>query len=179
MPTRIDDAGALKALAHPLRVALLAHLVATGPATASACAEAVGSSASNCSWHLRRLAAAGFVEASEAGDGRERPWRATDTGFSVGTFDADPAVRAQQDALIALQLNEEQRLTGAFLDGRAGLPEDWLRAAGQHAYTLALTPEQLAGLREQIDELLRPHIAGAELPEGARRVHVGVRAFPR
>ena len=35
MPTRIDDAGALKALAHPLRVALLAHLVAAGPATAS------------------------------------------------------------------------------------------------------------------------------------------------
>ena len=63
--------------------------------------------------------------------------------------------------------------------GRAGLPEDWLRVAGQHAYTLALTPEQLAGLRERIDELLRPHIAGAELPEGARRVHVGVRAFPR
>ena len=83
MPRRIDDPGALKALAHPLRVALLAHLVAAGPATASACAEAVGASASNCSWHLRRLAAAGFVEPVDAGDGRERPWRSTDTGFEV------------------------------------------------------------------------------------------------
>ncbi len=179
MPRRIDDPGALKALAHPLRVALLAHLVAAGPATASACAEAVGSSASNCSWHLRRLAAAGFVEPVDAGDGRERPWRATDTGFEVGTFDAAPAVRTQQDALLALTLNEDNRLAQAFLDRRGELDEAWLRVSGQHGYTLALTPEQLRGLRDAIDALLRPHIAGAELPPGTRRVQVGVRAFPR
>jgi len=179
MPTPIDDAGALKALAHPLRVALLSHLMATGPATASACAEAVGSTASNCSWHLRRLAAAGFVAPAEPGDGRERPWRATDTGFEVGTSDADPAVRTQQDALLALQLNEEHRLTNAFLDRRGRMDEAWLRVSGQHTYTLALTPAQLAALRGGIDALLRPHIAGEALPEGARRVHVGVRAFPR
>ena len=33
--------------------------------------------------------------------------------------------------------------------------------------------------RSEIDALLRPHIAGEDLPEGAQRVHVGVRAFPR
>ena len=50
---------------------------------------------------------------------------------------------------------------------------------GPHGYTLALTPEQLRGLRNAIDALLRPHLAGADLPPRTRRVHVGVRAFPR
>ena len=107
------------------------------------------------------------------------PGAPTDTGFEVGTFDADPAVRTQQGALLALTLNEDNRLAQAFLDRRGELDEAWLRVSGQHGYTLALTPEQLRGLRDAIDALLRPHIAGAELPPGTRRVHVGVRAFPR
>ena len=41
-PRRVTDADALKAMAHPLRVSLLNHLLAVGPRTASECAEAVG-----------------------------------------------------------------------------------------------------------------------------------------
>jgi DNA-binding transcriptional ArsR family regulator len=180
-PRRVGDAAALKALAHPLRVALLSHLLATGPSTASACAEAVGSTASNCSWHLRQLARHGFVERTEGADGRERPWRSTEVGFELGGDPGDPAVVTQQDALIALQLDEESRLAQAFLDGRRELDPAWREAATVHGYSLTATPEELAGLLARIDELLRPYLIPVrdDAPAEARPTHVGVRAFPR
>ncbi|MEV0677573.1 helix-turn-helix domain-containing protein [Actinosynnema sp. NPDC050436] len=180
-PRRVTDVDALKALAHPLRVSLLNHLVAVGPRTASECAAEVGSSASNCSWHLRQLAKAGFVDRVDAGDGRERPWRALDVGYSVGAFSEDPAVRSQQDALIALQLNEDNRLAQRFLDRQHELSREWLDAAGMHGYTVNVTPEELTGLLGMIDDILRPYLVPlrADAPEGALPAHVGLRAFPR
>ncbi|ROP36247.1 ArsR/SmtB family transcription factor [Saccharothrix texasensis] len=180
-PRRVTDVDALKALAHPLRVSLLNHLLAVGPRTASECAEAVGSTASNCSWHLRQLAKSGHVERVEAGDGRERPWRATSVGYDVGAFDDDPEVRAQQDALIAIGLNEDNRLAQRFLDRQHELPREWLEASAMHGYTVTVTAEELSGLLGMIDDILRPYLAPVrrDAPEGAQPAHVGIRAFPR
>ncbi|WP_433273152.1 ArsR/SmtB family transcription factor [Actinosynnema sp. CS-041913] len=180
-PRRVSDVDALKALAHPLRVTLLQHLVAVGPRTASECAAEVGSTASNCSWHLRQLAKFGFVDRAEAGDGRERPWRATEVGFDIGAFSEDPAVRTQQDALIALQLNEDNRLAQRFLDRQHELPGEWLRAAALHGYTVNVTAEELTGLLGMIDDILRPYLVPlrTDVPEDALPAHVGIRAFPR
>ncbi|MEU5692218.1 helix-turn-helix domain-containing protein [Actinosynnema sp. NPDC020468] len=180
-PRRITDAEALKALAHPLRVSLLNHLIAVGPRTASECAEAVGSTASNLSWHLRQLARFGFVARVEGTGGRDRPWRATDIGYEIGSFDDDPAVRAQQDALAVLGLNEENRLAQRFLDRRHALPDEWVEAAGMHGYTVNVTAEELTGLLGMIDDILRPYLVPlrADVPEGAVPAHIGIRAFPR
>ncbi|MFD9739110.1 winged helix-turn-helix domain-containing protein [Umezawaea sp. NPDC059074] len=180
-PRRVGDVEALKALTHPLRVSLVNHLLSVGPRTASECAEEVGSSASNCSWHLRQLAKFGFVERVEGTDGRERPWRATAVGFDFGGFDEDPAVRTQQDALAALQLNEENRLVQRFLDRQHEVPREWLEASAFHGYSLTVTAEELTGLVGIIDDLLRPYITPVRenAPEGAAPVHLAVRAFPR
>lgn len=59
----------LRALAHPLRVQLLGLLRLDGPATASRLAARVGESSGATSYHLRQLAAYGFVE-DEPGQGR-------------------------------------------------------------------------------------------------------------
>jgi hypothetical protein len=180
-PKRVGDVEALKALTHPLRVSLLQHLLALGASTASECAEAVGSSASNCSWHLRQLAKFGFVERTEATDGRERPWRATEVGFDFGGFDDDPTVRTQQDALLALQLNEDNRLVQRFLDRQHELPKEWLDASALHGYALNVTPEELIGLVGIVDDLLRPYLVPVreDAPADAAPVHFGVRAFRR
>jgi DNA-binding transcriptional ArsR family regulator len=180
-PRRVTDVDALKALAHPLRVSLLNHLLAVGPRTASECAEEVGSTASNCSWHLRQLAKSGFVERAEAGDGRERPWRATSVGYDVGAFADDPEVRAQQDALIALGLSEDNRLAQRFLDRQHELPPEWLQASAMHGYTVNVTAEELSGLLGMIDDILRPYLVPVrqDVPDGALPAHVGIRAFPR
>src|ERR1700674_4257392 len=80
----VDDVRVLRALAHPLRLALLNHLMAFGEQTASQCARVVGSSSSNCSYHLRSLPRFGLVEPVAAADGREHPWRSTATGLRFG-----------------------------------------------------------------------------------------------
>jgi DNA-binding MarR family transcriptional regulator len=180
-PRKVGDVDALRALTHPLRVSLLHHLVAIGPRTASECAEAVGSSASNCSWHLRQLAKYGFVERVEATDGRERPWRSTEVGFDIGAFDEDPTARAQQGALLALQLNEDNRLVQRFLDRQHELPREWLLASAMHGYTVNVTPEELTGLLGIVDDLLRPYLVPVrkDAPDRAAPAHIGVRAFPR
>jgi hypothetical protein len=179
-PRRVHDVEALKALTHPLRLALLGHLLVNGPRTASECAVAVRSSASNCSWHLRQLARFDFVERAESGDGRERPWRATAVGFDIGAFDEDPAVRTAQEALLALGIAEDNRQVRAFLDRQDEFSREWLVASAHHVYGLRVSPEELTGLMERVDDLLRPYLAPLrrDAPEDAAVVRVGVQAFP-
>src|ERR671922_2256981 len=86
---RLSDPRALRALAHPLRLALLDRLMSFGEQTAAQCATAVGSTASNCSYHLRALARVGLVERGESADGRERPWRSSATGLEFGPMDRE------------------------------------------------------------------------------------------
>ncbi|QRP50015.1 helix-turn-helix transcriptional regulator [Amycolatopsis sp. FDAARGOS 1241] len=178
---RVDDAELLRALAHPLRSALLHHLMAVGPRTASECAEAVGSTASNCSWHLRRLAQHGLVERAEATDGRERPWRALQVGLDFGEPGEDPVLSRAQLAVVGTQLAQEQELTRRYLDGLDGLDPDWRVAGGLNSYSLRVTPAELERLVHAIDALVRPYVGAIreDAPAGALPVHLGLRAFPR
>jgi hypothetical protein len=177
----IRDVRALAALAHPVRSALLSHLMAVGPRTASECAPAVGASASNCSWHLRHLARFGLVERDDStDDGRERPWRAAATGFHFG---GEPgggtATRAAQEALLSVQLDEETRLARAHLRGADELPPQWRETSAFNTYGLLLTPAELHELMERLDTLIRPYIRmiREDAPADARPVHLGLRAF--
>lgn len=178
---RVRDAELMGALAHPLRAALLHYLMAVGPRTASECAIAVDSTASNCSWHLRQLAHFGLVEPAEAVDGRQRPWRATEVGLDLGPPATDPALRSAQLAAIGVSLGEEQTLTQRYLDGAAELDPSWRAAATVHSYALLVTPDELAELVTKVDTLLRPYVRSirAEAPASAAPAHVGFRAFPR
>ena len=178
---RIEDVELLRALAHPLRSALLNHLTAVGPRTAIECAEAVGSTASNCSWHLRQLAQYGLVERADAEDGRERPWRARQVGLELGEPADDPAHRAAQLGVVGAQLTHEQELTQRYLDSVDDLDPAWRAATGLSTYALRVTPAELTRLTEAIDALVRPYVGAirTDAPAGARPVHVGLRAFPR
>lgn len=171
----------MRALAHPLRSSLLSYLMSGGPRTASECAEAVGSSASNCSWHLRQLAQWGLVERVEAADARERPWRAVPVGLDFGDIDQDPAVRAAQLAAFSVSVREDDVLTQRFVDTVAKLPGEWRGASTLNSYSLRLTAAELAGLTEAIDAMIRPYVAmiREDAPAEARTVHANWRAFPR
>ena len=168
---------ALAALAVPARYAILSHLLAAGPRTASQCAEVVGESPSNCSWHLRALAKAGLVERVEgAEDGRTRPWRATAVGF---TEDDDPAGAVAADALAQVSAAHDDALYGRYLAARPHLPKAWMRAGAANDYTLALTPTELDALAEQLDALIRPYVRPIrqDAPDDAQAVHLTLRAF--
>ncbi|KRC49513.1 hypothetical protein ASE16_12330 [Leifsonia sp. Root227] len=179
---QITDARALRALAHPLRLALLNHLMAFGTQTASQCAEVVGSTASNCSYHLRSLARYGLVESVDPEDGRERPWRSTATGLQFGGTD-DPAVALGADTvervLVEKQIDDEAALTHRAVAGRDALPADWKDAMRLSGYALRMTPDELRVLGDRLDALIRPYIGltREDAPEGSEVVALHLNAY--
>jgi hypothetical protein len=176
---RVTDPRALQALAHPTRVGLLDHLMATGASTASQCAEVVGESASTCSWHLRQLARFGFVERGESEDGRERPWRATATGFAYDPTDMTSGDERLQSAVLTTQIRAEEQALLRHLEARNDLPAPWHDASIVHTYHLLMTPDELAALASELDQAIRPFIAltRADTPEDARPVRLHLRAY--
>jgi DNA-binding transcriptional ArsR family regulator len=183
----VTDGAVLAAMAHPLRVALLYQLNALGSRTASQCAQALGETPANCSYHLRQLAKVGLVEREEATDGRERPWRSAYTGLGLvpPVDDADPevmtAARATKASLLNLAIQEDARLARQYFGLEPRAPKPWRDAAAVNNYSLRLTAEELAGLVEALDATIRPYIGltRADPPEGAEPAHLDFKTFLR
>jgi DNA-binding transcriptional ArsR family regulator len=178
----LTDPEVLEALAHPVRLDLLTYLMSAGPATASTCARAVGDTPSNCSYHLRTLGRHGLVEAVHSDDRRQRPWRATITGFSIDlNVEPDSPQGRSNAAVLSASVALEQGLLRDYLANRDRVSAAWREAETTSSYTLHITPEELGELNARIDALLRPLIAAnrSDAPPSAGLVHVNVFAFPR
>jgi DNA-binding transcriptional ArsR family regulator len=185
--TEVTDGAVLAAMAHPLRVALLYQLNALGSRTASQCAQALGETPANCSYHLRQLAKVGLVTREEASNGRERPWRSVYTGLDLRppVDDADPevvtAARATRAALVNAEIDEHARLARQYLELESRVAKPWRDAAGVNTYSLRLTADELSELVQTLDAAIRPYIGltRADPPEDAQPVHLDFKAFPR
>jgi len=165
---------AMRALAHPTRLAILTYLQRDGPATATTLSPHVGATPSVTSWHLRHLASFGLVvdaDPSEVpGDRRQRWWKAIARGFSFELGDdAESRALSQQLAAVA-QDQVNQWITEV---GPALAPE-WLRLSGVSNTRVSLTPAELEVLARQIDELIAPYVhrAEADAPAEARIVRI-------
>ncbi|MEV4350499.1 helix-turn-helix domain-containing protein [Actinoplanes sp. NPDC049596] len=171
---QLSDPAVVDALAHPVRLDVLGYLMSSGPATASACARAVGDTPSNCSYHLRVLAAHGLVEPDESGDGRSKPWRTTLTGFTVDST-------ADATRLVAAAVELDHHLAREYLRRQENLPEQWREVDSHASFGLALTPDELATVLSRIDAVVRPYLAPTrtDTPENAEHVHLSLMAFPR
>jgi DNA-binding transcriptional ArsR family regulator len=161
----VDDPRAMRALAHPTRLALLDHLHASGEATATECSEFVGESPSSCSYHLRSLARWGFVEEGSVRPGRERPWRprAASIEFPSDGFEAT----VLRDEIVA---RGQQRIRNA-LAREHELPARWRRAAQTSSATLELTAGELEELGRRFEQLLA-EFRGRGVRRGSRTVVV-------
>ncbi|CAM5534268.1 helix-turn-helix domain-containing protein [Streptomyces tanashiensis] len=173
---RLTDPRALRAYAHPLRMSLVGLLRSSGPFTATRAAELTGESVASCSYHLRILAKYGLVEEAPGGRGREKPWRATARYTEWPEYSEDASIAEAADALSAAVAERYfERVTKA-MENRHRLPREWREAEQFGDSLLHLTPEELAGLGERIDELLRPYEERASdpslRPEGARPVSI-------
>jgi len=127
-PRRVDDAPTLRALAHPIRLALLEALGRREPLNATEAAEIIGESPSACSFHFRMLAKYGLVEDAGGSTGRRRPWRrASPAGFTFPAVSDDAQAGLAADALSGV-------VWGRYLD----------RARGMLARRPVLAPEQEA-----------------------------------
>jgi DNA-binding transcriptional ArsR family regulator len=185
----ITDVRVLGALGHPVRVQLLGYLLETGPRTATQCAEVVDASPSACSYHLRHMARFGLVERADGphgarrGDGRERLWRASSTGYVFGgpPSEENPALNAARHAVLVAGIDDNARLAKRYLGDSEQLSDEWRDAGGFAAYGLLVTADELAALVQAVDATLRPFIGATRVdaPDGAERVHVTVQAFRR
>lgn len=180
---RMLDAGALRALAHPLRVQLFNLLSFHGPATATTLAVQVGESSGSTSYHLRQLERHGLVREDPArGNARDRWWERVPGPVLIGSPDEqDPATRSAQ-YLVARELNRAQdhELDEYLRRGEDELPADWVRAASIGAAALRLTSVELGELARDIDAVVdryRDRGPGSARP-GTRPVQVAYRAFP-
>jgi DNA-binding transcriptional ArsR family regulator len=149
----VHDVRALRALAHPLRMSLLAALRSDGPSTASRLAERLGESSGATSYHLRQLAGFGFVEeVPDEGTGRERWWRALhrSTRWDSDEFLAEPGGREVVDELTDRLVAHQRRMLAAFAVEQERTDDEWRAAASLNDWALRLSP---ARARELIGEL--------------------------
>ena len=89
----------MRALAHPVRLALLEAIGREGELTATRAAEMLDESPGNMSWHLQTLARYGYVEEAGGGKGRSRPWRLASVSNRFQTTAEDPEANAAGEAL--------------------------------------------------------------------------------
>jgi DNA-binding transcriptional ArsR family regulator len=151
----LDDPVAIRALAHPLRMDLMAILHRLGRATTAQAARETGVSHGLASHHLRQLAKYGFVEQVAGKDNRERPWRLVATSYRWGDNLGTPEGTAAADVLEQVLA---ERALAEFLDWqqrRAGWPAPWRGGAGLQQSTLYLTGAQFTEIAATIDALLQ------------------------
>ncbi|MEP6625099.1 MAG: helix-turn-helix domain-containing protein [Acidimicrobiia bacterium] len=170
---------ALRALAHPLRWALVEVLLAEQTATATRCAELVGEPVNSCSFHLRMLAKYGYIERVEESDRRERPWRLVEQEVAWDAADDDQALAA--DALDEMLIERESARQREFLRTRKDLPRSWRHAASARGRYRWMTAAELESLNHEIDALYERFADRHDpstRPRGARLVRMISVAIP-
>lgn len=179
---RVLDAGALRALAHPLRVQIFDILSQHGPQTASSLAERLGESSGATSYHLRALAGHDLIREVEGrGTGRERWWERPRGAISVTNAEVikTPSGRAATQIVVSefyRRYNDqlmEYVNTAMRADG-----ED--PAAMLSTATTSLTDEQFEQLSGQIQALIDAAVDTYrdQTGEGVRRFSIRTDIFP-
>lgn len=174
------DVVGMRALAHPVRLAILTRLREHGPDTATGLSPFVGASPSVASWHLRHLAEHGLVEdAPGDGAGRKRWWQAVGKGFRF-TGELDPgAYRQLTEALHVADGDVAEHWRQEVLPT---LPGKWAAAAGRWDTTIIATRQELAQIDAAVEALLTPYVqrkdAPHDAPKGARVVRVLRQTMP-
>lgn len=179
---RVADAQTMRALAHPVRIAIIEELIFGGAMTATEIGECIGESSTTCSFHLRQLARYGFVEEAGGGKGRARPWRLTSIGYNIHSReDAESEVAA--DALLRMVRERQLGRFEQWLSTKASYPRRWRDAADNSAYLFYLTVEELEELNDEVQAILMPRfrdrIANPERrPAGALPVEMLILSYP-
>ncbi|MFF5444425.1 ArsR/SmtB family transcription factor [Streptomyces sp. NPDC012888] len=179
---RVLDARSLRGLAHPLRVRLLSELRRNGPATASKLAAKLGESSGATSYHLRQLAAHGFVEdAPQHGKGRERWWRSCHDGTALDDSlinSPDPEVRGAAGFFLHEVATIHTQELNTFLGTSHEWSEEWRRSSDVSDFTLRLTPEDTRELVEKLHALIDGY-ADRPRTDRTETVRFHVHGFPR
>mgnify|MGYP004496476241 CR=1 FL=1 len=182
---QVTDPADLKAVAHPLRVRLLATLRTHGPATATELAQRLGTESGSTSYHLRILARHGFVADAPAGPGerrhpRERRWAAVHrtTGFSNTGLAATGAGREAAAMMRRRQVEVLIADVERFEAGQDRLDPAWAEAAGIGDLRVRLTLGALTELWDRFYGHLEELRVRDAADPAAADVSIVVAGFP-
>lgn len=181
---RVLDAGALRALAHPLRVRIYDILSQYGPQTASSLAERLGESSGSTSYHLRALAKHDLIrEVADRGSARERWWERPVGGVSFANPEAmkTPSGKAATQIVMSefFRLRQEQ-LMDFINHGVAEADGSWEDGSMISTATARLTPAQAKELNLKIMALIDEAVDRyrSQTGEGVRPVTIRADVFP-
>jgi DNA-binding transcriptional ArsR family regulator len=167
LPRRVvSDARTMRALAHPVRIALLEAIGREGELTASRAAEILDESPGNMSWHLQTLAKYGYVEEAGGGKGRSRPWRIASISNRFETAPEDREANAAGDALESTFADQAYSRLRTWFARRASYPPEWRDAAFTADSITYLTAEEMSAVRDEIADLFgryRDRVVNKEL----------------
>ena len=164
----LTDPKAIRALAHPVRWALLEALSQAGTLTATQASEMLGESPANCAFHLRTLAKYGFVEEAGGGRGRERPWRQTYDGMTWRTRQADPQASLAAEALDQVWMDRLLARARRSLTSMTSWPEALAEGLGASSSRLYVTPEEATELHAEMMKSFE-HLVGSHHRFAERR----------
>lgn len=168
----LTDPRALRALAHPTRIALVGLLRRDGPLTATRAGQILGESSASCSFHLRQLAKYGLVEEAGGGTGRQRPWQATARATRWPSLPDSPQTQAATDQLTAVLADFYRTAMLSWIGRRGEEPAEWREAVPFGDADVVVTAAELAELSARIDALVSEYRTDdpASRPPDARRV---------
>jgi DNA-binding transcriptional ArsR family regulator len=179
---QLTDPRALRAVAHPTRLKLLALLRRVGPLTATQAGARIEESPAGCSFHLRQLAKWGLVEEAGGGRGRARPWRATASGHEWASRAPGGGPDEASDMLTRVVVERWFEESLRWVDRRQEESEEWAEGAVLGDRMLYLTTAELEDLNRRIGRLLEPYARRvsdhAARPAAARAVTFIQLAFP-
>lgn len=167
----LRDPQAIRALAHPARIAVLHRLLAGEVLTATECAEAVRLTPSAMSYHLRALQRWGLVDRAEpTGDGRVRPWRARGRHLKIEA--AQAGADGAAESLLLGEVLESLRV--AVLDNVARRARGEPRArpsSFSHGFGY-FTDDEATQFYGRVEALVHEYSDRPDRPPGARRHHL-------
>ncbi len=178
----LTDPKTMRALTHPVRLALLEALAIEGPLTATQAGELIGESPTTCSFHFRQLAKYGFVEESGVGPGRQRHWKSANVGMNFSDVNDDPETSIAAKSLERLVFDRAMARLQAFYATKSSFPVEWQGAADSTEAVIFVTPEELTAFNVQCLALLHKfhdRIGDAALrPPDSLPVEVLMFSFP-
>jgi DNA-binding transcriptional ArsR family regulator len=179
---KLTDPKVMRAMAHPLRLAIMEALLREGPLTATAAAELLDDSPGNMSWHLNVLAKYGFVEEAPGGRGRSRPWRLVNLGTEFTDESDNSELSVAGESFTRVLLDRQIKRVDQWLDERQTYPPEWRKAGFNSNALTYLTAEELEKVGHEINEILSEYrdrtFDLSKRPEGSRPVSIASFGLP-
>jgi predicted transcriptional regulator len=164
----LTEAKEFQALADPIALGLTDRLRRQGPTDAAALAEQLDVQKADVDARLAELERVGIVDHGKAG------WRPVARGF-VFEIPSDREGQAAARELSNVMLLQYVDLPKQWVaDTEPRLELDWARASGLLNARLALMPDELRAVQEEIEKLLAPYLTRlpTDTPPGARHVRI-------